>query len=52
MVNQLGIPTFFITLSCVDHRWNELTQPANIGPQDVPGMSSSNVPRTSLKDPM
>ena len=24
MVKQLGTPTFFITLSCADLRWNEL----------------------------
>ena len=24
MVKQLGIPTFFLTLSCADLRWNEL----------------------------
>ena len=29
-----------------------LTQPANIGPQDVPRTSPSNVPRTSPKDPI
>ena len=52
MVNQLVIPKFFMTLSCVDLRWNELTQPANTGPQDVPRMSPSNVPRTSPKDPI
>ena len=23
MVKQLGIPTFFLTLSCADWRWNE-----------------------------
>ena len=28
------------------------TQPANIGPQDVPTTSPSNVPRTSPKDPI
>ena len=28
------------------------TQPANIGPQGVPRMSPSNVPRMSLKDPI
>ena len=52
MVNQLVIPKFFMTLSCVDLRWNEPTQPANTGPQDVPRMSPSNVPRTSPKDPI
>ena len=52
MVNQLVIPKFFMTLSCVDLRWNELNQPANTGPQDVPRMSPSNVPRTSPKDPI
>ena len=30
----------------------EETQPANIGPQDVPRTSRSNVPRTSPKDPI
>ena len=25
MVKQLGIPTFFLTLSCADLKWNELT---------------------------
>ena len=24
MVKQLGLPTFFVTLSCADLRWNEL----------------------------
>ena len=24
MVKQLGLPTFFMTLSCTDLRWNEL----------------------------
>ena len=24
MVKQLGIPTFFLTLSCADLRWNEI----------------------------
>ena len=24
MVKQLGLPTIFMTLSCVDLRWNEL----------------------------
>ena len=24
MVKQLGVPTFFMTLSCADLRWNEL----------------------------
>ena len=24
MVKQLGTPTFFLTLSCADLRWNEL----------------------------
>ena len=24
MAKQLGIPTFFMTLSCADLRWNEL----------------------------
>ena len=24
VVNQLGIPTFFMTLACADLRWNEL----------------------------
>ena len=24
MVKQLGLPTFFITLSCADLQWNEL----------------------------
>ena len=28
------------------------TQPANIGPQDVPRTPPSNVPRTSPKDPI
>ena len=26
MVKQLGIPTFFMTLSCTDLRWNELVE--------------------------
>ena len=24
MVRQLGLPTFFMTLSCADLKWNEL----------------------------
>ena len=24
MVKQLGLPTYFMTLSCADLRWNEL----------------------------
>ena len=28
------------------------TQPADIGPQDVPRTSTSNIPRTSPKDPL
>ena len=24
MVKQLGVPTFFLTLSCADLRWDEL----------------------------
>ena len=28
------------------------TQPGNIGPQDIPRTSPSNIPRTSLKDPI
>ena len=24
MVQQLGVPTYFLTLSCADLRWNEL----------------------------
>ena len=30
----------------------EVTQPANIGPQDDPRTPPSNVPRTSPKDPI
>ena len=26
MLKQLGCPTFFLTLSCVDFRWNELAE--------------------------
>lgn len=26
MVKQLGLPTFFMTLSCADLRWNDLIQ--------------------------
>jgi len=26
MVKQLGLPTFFMTLSCADLRWNELVE--------------------------
>ena len=29
MVKQLGLPTFFLTLSCADLRWNELVQIIN-----------------------
>ena len=32
--------------------WHKPSQPANIGPQDVPSASPSNVPRTSPKDPI
>ena len=33
-------------------RYKRITQPANIGPQDVPKTSPYNVPRTSPKDPI
>ena len=26
MVKQLGCPTFFLTLSCADLKWNELVE--------------------------
>ena len=26
MVNQLGVPTFFLTLSCADLKWDELIE--------------------------
>ena len=29
MVKQLGIPTYFLTLSCADLRWEELPQIIN-----------------------
>ena len=41
------LPTIFL-----DESLYTLTQPANIGPQDVPRTSPSNVPRTSPKDPI
>ena len=34
------------------HRRGKVTQPANIGPQDVPRTSPTNVPRTSPKGPI
>ena len=42
-------------LECLNYRSTSLlsnTQPANIGPQDVPRTSHSNIPRTSPKDPV
>ena len=45
VVKQLGIPTFFLTLSCADLRWNELISiisklnGLNISEEDVDQMS-------------
>ena len=41
-------------LTCISMKNQECktTQPANIGPQDVPRTSPSNVPRTFPKDPI
>ena len=45
MVKQLGIPTFFLTLSCADLRWNELISiisklnGLNISEEDIDEMS-------------
>ena len=45
MAKQLGIPTFFLTLSCTDLRWNELPSiisklnGLNISDQDINQMS-------------
>ena len=33
-------------------KYDAISQPANIGPQDVPRKSLANVPRTSPKDPI
>ena len=47
------IKYFFRTLSKTwDGAFFENTQPANIGPQGIPTMFPSNVPRTSPKDPI
>jgi hypothetical protein len=36
MVEQLGLPTFFLTLSCADGHWNELYQLlSNKDPSDL-----------------
>ena len=45
MVKQLGIPTFFMTLSCADLRWNELIgiisklNSLNLSDNDISNMS-------------
>ena len=39
-------------ICCHGHYLLATSQPANIGPQDVPRTSPSNVPRTSPKDPI
>ena len=44
MVKQLGLPTFFMTLSCADLRWNELVSiisklnGINLSGDDINGM--------------
>ena len=42
----------WILLIIVVNNITMYSQPANIGPQDVPRTSPSNVPRTSPKDPI
>ena len=45
MVKQLGIPTWFMTLSCADLRWTELfqiigrTQGLNLTDEEIEGLS-------------
>ena len=45
MVKQLGIPTWFMTLSCADLRWPELfqivarTQGLNLGDEQIEALS-------------
>ena len=42
MVKQLGIPTFFMTLSCTDLRWNELIE-------IIAELNSLNLPDGDIK---
>ena len=48
MVKQLGVPTFFLTLSCVDLRWNDIfyviskANSIDISEDEINGMSYSD----------
>ena len=58
MVKQLGIPTFFLTLSCADLRWNELISiiaklnGLNISEEDIDQMSYHERCDTLNKNPV
>ena len=58
MVKQLGIPTFFLTLSCADLRWNELISiisklnGLNISEEDIDEMSYYERCDTLNKNPV
>ena len=58
MVKQLGIPTFFLTLSCADLRWNELISiisklnRLNISEEDIDQMSYHERCDTLNKNPV
>ena len=48
MVKQLGIPTFFLTLSCADLRWDEL--PHIINKLNKLGLSDDDIKNLSFED--
>ena len=56
MVKQLGTPTFFLTLSCADLRWNELISivfnRVNISDEEVDEMSKHERCDTLNKNPV
>ena len=58
MVKQLGIPTFFMTLSCADLRWNELIgiisklNSLNLNGNDISSMSYQETCDTLNKNPV
>ena len=58
MVKQLGIPTFFMTLSCADLRWNELIgiisklNSLNLSDNDINNMSYQERCDTLNKNPV
>lgn len=49
MVKQLGLPTFFLTLSCADLRWDELVliigklNNINVNPDELDYFSRCNI---------